>query len=62
MKTCTYFLAWLFSLPWALRAEALPIVFARSGQKVTFPVSGDDGQDRSALWLSGPLASDGVNR
>ena len=62
MKTCTYLLAlWLVAAPWALRAEELPVVFARSGQKVTLPVGGDDGKTGGpvALW---PLASDGASR
>jgi len=56
MKASTYFLIiCLLALPWALRAEELPIVFARSGQKVAFPIRGDRREsDRPvALWTFG---------
>ena len=56
MKAYTCPLAlWLVAAPWALQAEELPIVFARSGQKVTLSVGGDDGKTGGpvALWTFG---------
>jgi hypothetical protein len=56
MKTYTYLLTlWLVATPWALRAEELPIAFARSGQKVTLSVGGDDGKIGGSvtLWTFG---------
>lgn len=39
MKNYTYFLVfWLFAAPYTLRAEELPIFFARSGQQAMLPV------------------------
>ncbi len=49
----TWFLTiWLAAAPWALQAEELPIVFGRSGQKLTMVVRGDDGKPVDAVVLS----------
>jgi hypothetical protein len=56
MKAYTYLLAlWLVAASWASQAEELPIVFARSDQKVTFLVEGDDGKaiGNAVLWTFG---------
>jgi len=55
MKTSAYLLAlWLVAAPSALQADELPVVFARSGQKVTLPI-GDDGKtvESLSLWTFG---------
>ena len=53
LKTCTCLLAfWLAAAPWLLRAEELPIIFARSGQNAVIPLRSDDGKTGRpvALW------------
>jgi len=56
MKTCSCFLAvWLIAASSTLRAEEMPITFARSGQKMMLSVRDDVGKrDRpAALWAFG---------
>ena len=56
MKVYTYLVAlWLVAAPWASQAAELPIVFARSGQKVTLSVEDDDGKtiETIVLWTFG---------
>jgi hypothetical protein len=53
MKSSIYLLAlWLLAAPAVLRADDLPVVFARSGRNVTIPVGGSDGK-AVALWTLG---------
>ncbi len=52
MKTCLCFLVvWFVAASSTLRAEELPITFARSGQKMTLSVRSDDGKRGSSVAL-----------
>ena len=63
MKTYTYLLAlWLAAAPWALQADELPVVFARSGQKVDVAGRRRSSAKRWRLRFSGPTANAGASR